>query len=340
MREFTGALGDLGTFVPIFITLVAVNGLNPTAILVVAGILYIVSALYYKVPVPVQPLKAMAAIAVTLGLGSAYIQAASIIIGVVLFIIASGNLAKFLPRIFTQPIIKGMQLGVGLLLMKTALVIAFKPIGQGHAVSAQVLNLFHFHGVSFSIPSWDIFLKSFWLLVLPQLPLTLGNAIVGTCDIAKKHFGGRADKVKARSLCLDLGIANVISGFISGSVPLCHGSSGMTAHIVFGARTGRATAITGILFLICAILLGAGSQVLFRQIPNFVLGTMLLYVGFRHSMLICVLKEKKEFLMAFSIGAIGLLTGNLTLALCLGLFFWHISAYLFPVFVGVKIGHQ
>ncbi len=324
LREFLGGLGDLGTFIPIFIALVALNGLNPTVILLSAGILYIVCGLYYKLPVPVQPLKAMAAVAITLGLGKDYIQAASIIIGLILLIISLTNITRFLPRIFTAPIIKGMQLGVGLMLIKISLSMIFKPDNSGaHVLSPEPFNFFDIRNINLFFPSGEVFSKAFWILVLPQIPLTLGNAVVGTCEIAKINFASRADKVTERRLCLDLGLFNALSGLLSGYMPLCHGSSGLTAHISFGARTGKATIMVGVLFLLLGLIWGNQAAVVFKMIPQTILGGMLCYVGLRHAALIADLKEKKGLFLAIVIGCIGLFTDNLAFALCLGIIIWH-----------------
>lgn len=324
LREFSGGLGDLGTFIPLLIALVALNGLNPTVILLSSGTLYIACGLYYKLPVPVQPLKAMAALAIALGLGSEYIQAASIIIGLILLLIVLTKITKFLPRVFTAPIIKGMQLGVGLMLIKISLTMIFNPHNSGARIlPALPFNLFGFGSVNLSLPSFEVFSRAFWILVLPQLPLTLGNAIVGTCDIAKKNFGERAKKATERSLCLDLGIANTCLGVFSGYMPLCHGSSGLTAHISFGARSGKATIMAGILFLFFGLSWGNQAGIVFRMIPYSLLGVMLGYVGFRHAALIWSLKGKQGFVLALVIGIIGLFTNNLTFALCLGIIIWH-----------------
>jgi SulP family sulfate permease len=328
LRELSGGLGDLGTFIPIFIALVALNGLNPAVILITAGILYIICGLYYKLPIPVQPLKAMAAVAITLGLGSDYIQAASIIIGLILLAISLTNVTKFLPRVFTAPIIKGMQLGVGLMLIKISLLMVLNPDNsKAHILSITPFNPANIWNINLLLPPARVFNKAFWILVLPQLPLTLGNAIVGTRDVAKSNFAGRAYRVTEHSLCLGLGIINTISGLISGYMPLCHGSSGLTAHISFGARTGKATIFTGVLFLFFGVILAGRVEILFKMIPNGLLGIMLFYVGFRHAALIVDLKEKKGFLLAIVVGIIGLLTNNLTFALCLGIAIWHISQF-------------
>ena len=58
LNEISGSLGDLATFLPLAVGLIAVNGVNATSIFLSAGLLYIAAGLYYGVPVPVQPLKA------------------------------------------------------------------------------------------------------------------------------------------------------------------------------------------------------------------------------------------------------------------------------------------
>ena len=92
--EFAGSLGDLGTLIPIFIAFVARNGLNPTVILLLVGLLYIYCGVYYNLPVPVQPLKATAAIAIAGGLGVSVISAAGILMGIILLLLAITGLAK------------------------------------------------------------------------------------------------------------------------------------------------------------------------------------------------------------------------------------------------------
>src|SRR5205823_13818602 len=56
--EFAGAVADLGVLVPIAVALIIKNGLSPTAVLLPAALLYITAGLLYRIPVPVQPLKA------------------------------------------------------------------------------------------------------------------------------------------------------------------------------------------------------------------------------------------------------------------------------------------
>ena len=76
LSELSGALGDLGTLLPLAIGLIVINGLNPTTLLLVVGLAYIGSGVYYRIPMPVQPLKALSAIAIALALRPAVISAA------------------------------------------------------------------------------------------------------------------------------------------------------------------------------------------------------------------------------------------------------------------------
>jgi len=91
--------------------------------------------------------------------------------------------------------------------------------------------------LAFSLPAAHDFTVAFFLLVLPQIPLTFGNSIVATADTARIYFGTGAVRVTPGRLSLSLGITNVIAGFI-GAAPLCHGAGGLTAHYRFGARSG------------------------------------------------------------------------------------------------------
>jgi len=373
IMEFTGAFGDLGVFIPIFISLVAINGLNPTAVLFNAGLLYIFCGFYYKVPIPVQPLKAIAVISIATGLNYSVISAAAILIGIILLLLSITRVINFLSIIFTRPVIRGIQLGIGLLLIKTSWILITKPMTiknhmvflnykflfdfmlilcgiiimviflrnrkfpatasmLGFGITASILNgqanglpiqLFHVQKLNLSFPSFDDFTKAFFLLVIPQLPLTLGNAIIATRDVTKKYFGEAAERVTEKNLSLSMGVANIITG-LSGGMPVCHGSGGVTAHYSFGARTGGAGIIIGSILIFVSLFFGKGIVNVFSLIPHSILGIMLFYVGFRHSYLVSDLfKEKEEFLLAFAIGLVSLLTGNLAVGFGLGIVLYY-----------------
>ena len=108
--------------------LISINGLNPTACFLIVGLVYIFGDLYYRIPIPVQPLKAVGAIAIAQGLSFGVIKAASMEMGVILLLIGLSGILPFLVRLFSLPIIRGIQLGVGLMLLRAGLrLILFSP---------------------------------------------------------------------------------------------------------------------------------------------------------------------------------------------------------------------
>ena len=90
--ELAGAVADLGVLVPIAVALIVKNGLSPTAVLLPAGILYVIAGLLYRLPVPVQPLKAFGAIAIAQGFGSSEIAAGALLMGGIFVVLGASGL--------------------------------------------------------------------------------------------------------------------------------------------------------------------------------------------------------------------------------------------------------
>lgn len=373
LQELAGALGDLGVMAPLAVALITLNHLNATAVLAMAGLLYMASGLYFRLPVPVQPLKATAAIALATGAGAPSLAAAALIMGVLLAVLAATDLASRLSRLFETPVVRGIQLSLGITLMTGGWqrIIDARPFAAGEerlvslagfalpggvllaAVAAVILfgtkrkgfpppalavlafgilaglllsgqdlwrGLAAGPDLSFAgFPSLADFRFALLVLVLPQIPLTFGNSVVATSDVAKRYFGAAAGRVTPRALCASLGAANLLAGAI-GAMPLCHGSGGMTAHYRFGARTGGAMVIIGALFLTLAVTLGSASVAVFQLIPVAVLGFLLLYIGIEHALLIRDLWPRiPDLLLAGAVATASVVTGSLIWGLALGL---------------------
>src|SRR5919197_384339 len=109
--ELAGGLGDSGLMIPIAVSLIAINGLGATAVFCGVGLMYIATALYYRVPVPVQPLKAFAAAALAL--------------------LAATGLADWLASRFPVVLVRGIQASVALLLTKAAVDLAERGNWEG-----------------------------------------------------------------------------------------------------------------------------------------------------------------------------------------------------------------
>ena len=121
LKEVAGSLGDLATFLPLAIGLVTVNGVNATSLFLAAGLLYIGAGIYYGIPIPVQPLKATSAIAIALAVRPEAISAAAFWMGVLFISVSLFQLDGLFGKIFPRPIVRGIQLGLGILLVKGGL---------------------------------------------------------------------------------------------------------------------------------------------------------------------------------------------------------------------------
>lgn len=120
--EASGALGDLGTFIPIVIALTLVNGLDLGTTLIFTGLYNIITGLIFGVPMPVQPMKSIAAVAISQGdpLSVPQIMAAGITTAAVLLFLGITRLMGFVHRYMPLPVVRGIQLSQGLSFAITA----------------------------------------------------------------------------------------------------------------------------------------------------------------------------------------------------------------------------
>ena len=131
-------------------------------------------------------------------------------------------------------------------------------------------------------------------LVLPQIPMTLGNAVIAYADLSKDYFGDNSKKVTYKSACISMALANIVSSTIGG-MPLCHGAGGLAAHYRFGARTAGSNLMIGAIFVILAVVLGNESLAVIYLIPLSVLGILLLFAGSQLALTIMDLQNRKDF---------------------------------------------
>lgn len=114
--ELAGSLADLGTMLPLLIPLVVINGVNATIALLLVGLFYVGAGVYYGIPMPVQPLKVTAVVAITGGLSATTIAASGLLIGILMLFLGLTGLIDRVARVFSKPVILGIQVGLGLLL--------------------------------------------------------------------------------------------------------------------------------------------------------------------------------------------------------------------------------
>ncbi|XP_057454230.1 molybdate transporter 2 [Lotus japonicus] len=114
--ELSGAVGDLGTYIPIVLALSLVNNLDLTTTLFFTALYNISTGLLFGLPMPVQPMKSIAAVAIseTPPLTIPQISAAGLSVAAVLLILGSTGLMSVLYRYLPLPVVRGVQLSQGL----------------------------------------------------------------------------------------------------------------------------------------------------------------------------------------------------------------------------------
>jgi SulP family sulfate permease len=172
------------------------------------------------------------------------------------------------------------------------------------------------------MPSGTDFSLAFLLLVLPQIPMTLGNAVIAYADLSKEYFGKASGRVTYRSACISMALANLAS-FLTGGMPLCHGAGGLAAHYRFGARTAGSNLIIGSIFVTLVVLFGNHMLSILYLVPMSILGVLLLFAGGQLALTIIDLKDRKELFVALAMLGITLATN-----LAVGFITGFIIAYL------------
>ena len=168
--------------------------------------------------------------------------------------------------------------------------------------------------------SLNDYVTALYLLVIPQIPLTIGNAIIGTTDAAKNLFGtGKITRrVTNRRFTMDMGLANIVAGLLA-AMPMCHGAGGLAAHYRFGARTGGSNVMIGLILIVIALALGVVGISILSSIPYAVLGVLLLFAGLELALLVRDVEGKEELFVVFLIAGIGLATTNMGIAFGAGI---------------------
>ena len=159
----------------------------------------------------------------------------------------------------------------------------------------------------FGLPSRLDVTFAFFALVLPQMPMTLGNAVLANADLSKGFFGDAAARVTGKALCISMALANM-GAFILGGMPMCHGAGGLAAHYRFGARTAGSNLIIGIFMVLLVLLTGDQMVALFHLIPVAVLGVLLIFAGSQLALTLMDLSTRSELFVALSMLGLTLAT--------------------------------
>ncbi|ABA87935.1 membrane protein, putative [Syntrophotalea carbinolica DSM 2380] len=307
MRELGGAMGDFGTLFPLAIGYIVVCGVDPTGMLVMMGLANVTTGLFYRLPMPIEPMKVLAVVAIAEQWSPSMVFASAFAMGLVWLFMSAAGVMGIVARITPKSVIRGIQAALGIMLALKALemmatgwllalvslVIVLTLRQNRYAPAAVVLILLggavmYFNGTPdvlsgsmFALPGVHSFaLSEVWQAMLQagfsQIPLTATNAVIATAVLIRQYWPDKP--VSERKLAFNMGLMNLVVPFFGG-MPMCHGSGGLAGQYYFGARTGGANIIEGMLEIGLGLFLGGSIVGLFAAFPLAIVGAMMLLVG-------------------------------------------------------------
>jgi MFS superfamily sulfate permease-like transporter len=206
-------------------------------------------------------------------------------------------------RMMTTPVLAGIALVVTYVLLTNPRVPAMFVlliIGVGSAVimnpqiSAELAKIhIGFKLPVFSLPmiTWNDLVIGTLLFTVPQIPLTLGNAVIAIVAENNELFPDR--QVTERKIAVSQGVINLVSPLFGG-IPMCHGAGGMAGHVRFGARTGGALVILGSMLVLIALFFSDSVAIIFKIFPNAILGVILFFAGSELAIVVKDIGENKS----------------------------------------------
>lgn len=361
-HELSGSLGDMGTFIPILVGMVSVCGLNAGSALFFAGFFNLITGLIFGIPLAVQPMKAIGTIAINEGLAVNQILTAGIVTSAVVFLLGITNLIGFLNKRIPLSVVRGLQLGLGLLLIikgvkmvtDTNTIFGFDSIAIGAFCGLLVLFLFFnrkfpgalvvfaigllfvflrspdvLKGISyelsipkFIVPRTDDFIIGTLKAAIPQIPLTTLNSVIAVCALSWDLFPKNG--ADTRRMAKSVGLMNLI-GCWFGAMPMCHGAGGLAAQYSFGARTGGSIVFLGTIKMIIGFFFGAYAIKLLSVYPLSVLGVLLTFSGLELALTSRDVKARTDMFVMLLTAAIIIAFHSTAIGFIVGL----ILAYLF-----------
>jgi hypothetical protein len=333
--ELTGALGDSVTVLPVVVAVAALTDLSLARLLLGFAVFQVVWGLYYGLPVSVEPMKALAALAIAGGLGADELVVAGLAAGAVLLVIGATDTLARVDALIGRPVVRGVQLAVGLVLLETGIQLSLDApayalvalavvgvsvaagrrrvsallvlaLGVGIAVATTGLPTPQVPALGVTLPNAAAVTTNAAGATAGQLAMTVGNAAVATSLLLADYYD--AD-VSADDLATSMGVMNLVA-LPLGAMPMCHGSGGVAGKYAFGARTAGSNLLLGALFALAAVV-GVGVVAAF---PLAMLGVILAVVAVE---LCRAGLDTEEVPLAVGVGLLGLVT-NIGVAFLVG----------------------
>jgi hypothetical protein len=325
--EWAGAFGDIGTLIPFVVAYITIVKVEPLGLLFMFGICLLASGFYYRTPLPVQPMKAIGAAAIAGGISPAALFGSGITTGIFWFFAGSTGAIKPIAKLATKPVVRGIMLGLGLSFMVDGVhrmqsapvlagiglvvtyllltnptlpamfVLLLIGVGSAPIMNPEILHELAKIHVGFKLPvfalpsiTWNDLVVGTLLFTIPQIPLTIGNAVIAIVAENNELFPDR--KVTERGIALSQGIMNLVSPLFGG-IPMCHGAGGMAGHVRFGAKTGGALVILGSMLVLIALFFSDSVAIIFKIFPNAILGVILFFAGSELAIVVKDIGDKK-----------------------------------------------
>ncbi len=300
-------MGDYGTLFPLAIGYIAVCGLNPAGFLVMMGIANIATGLLYRLPMPIEPMKVLAVVAIAQHWTPSMVYASGFGMGIVWTVFAVIGVMKWIAKVTPEPVIRGIQVALGGILAIEAIkmisswwilgivsILIGLVLGKNRYAPAAIVlialgviimlikkqfNLIESPRLTLPtitgfrpVEVWQTFLQAGFA----QIPLTATNAVIATSALIKSYWPERP--VSESRLSLNMGVMNLILPFFGG-MPLCHGAGGLAGQYYFGARTGGTNIIEGLIEIAMGLFLAGSIAGLFSVFPVAIIGAMMFLVG-------------------------------------------------------------
>lgn len=319
LTEISGSLGDLGTLLPLMVALAVQNSISLSTTLVFSGLWNVVTGVMFGIPLPVQPMKAIAAVAISRNFTIAETVSAGFLVSGVVLLFSVTGLLRWFTHVIPTPVVKGIQVGAGLSLIISAGGSLLQPLGWTSPSWAD--NLIWAAFAFIGLLSTQHFFRFPYALVIFLVGLVLSMILTGSEHMpslrlwhpefvvpswasfetgAFKAGLGQIPLTTLNSiiavsfLSADLlphlpapsvtamGISVAMMNLIGGwfgAMPVCHGSGGLAAQYRFGARSGASIIILGLFKIILGLVFGESLVGLLRQYPKSLLGIMVLAAG-------------------------------------------------------------
>ena len=307
LRELAGSMGDFGTLFPLAIGFIAVNGMDPAGLFIVMGLANIALGLIYRLPMPLEPKKVVAATAIAQEWPPYLIHNSAFGLGLLWFLLVFTGLLRKLVSITPLFLVRGIQIALAVMLgwrafemmapapllglialvlvlllresryAPAALVIMGLGVGimawRGELQQALVLDVTL---PKPTLPRLDAMWEAMVLAGFAQIPLSITNAVIAAAALIRDYFPEKA--VSERKLMLNMGAMNVVGSFFGG-MPMCHGAQGLAGQYTFGARTGGTPILEGLIEISFGLFLSRSIANILSAFPMALIGGMMVMVA-------------------------------------------------------------